>query len=550
MIAACPINFIMSDGRNGRLVFPLAPWLSTFLLLLLGLALVCLTACSKEEDPKRGTRLLLDEANVLTDISESIEKYLNRIREDYGIEVVLVTLPTIGADETLKEASSRLFTEWDIGRDYNGQGLLLLLTRQDKEVRLEVGSALEHVFTDLFTGYIETKQLKSYYLSNQLEIGLVAVVEEIEARAQLVSRDLADEAAISNRDQRFLSAGGGADVDLEEFQSETITANNRVYPAGGSPEQAWQTLIDSWRDKNRNPDIGVYTPVTRLIYRDFTNLPDRRFEEDVRTWGTRPFEIISDDRYAVVFFGNKKGWDNAPFLFCRTEEGWQFDMVHQRKLVRMGRAPAWGIERGEHPYIALMSRCPYWMGQDIPLHETDIYSVARDKETAARILLLESRLNSGAEDFDTLYELGRLYTITSMGQKRLSFLNKAKSLQPDHPDVLKFLAIAHVDSHYQYETALPLMQRYAEIRPEDSFGHFFLGYLYLMLDQPEQAIISLKDGLALNPENVYGLCKLARAYLDRGGKNDRDRADEILERLQEIAPDHLRVAWLQKKLGS
>ena len=549
MIATRSLCPVMLGGRCSRFMFPLAPKPSTLLLCLLSLTLLGLGGCSGAEDPKRGSRLLLDEANLLSDISESIEKYLNLIREDYGVEVVLVTLPTIGADETLKEAAARLFTEWDIGRDYNGQGLLLMLTAQDKEVRLEVGSALEHVFTDLFTGHIETKQLKSYYLSGQLETGLVAVVEEIEARAQLVSRDLADAAAIGSRDQRFLSAGGGADVDLEEFQEETVRTKNRIYPAGNSPEEAWRTLIDSWRDKNRNPDIAVYTPITRLIYRDFTHLPDRRFEEDVRTWGTKPFEIISDGRYAVVFFGNKKGWDNAPFLFCRTEEGWQFDMVHQRKLVRMGRAPAWGIERGEHPYMALMSRCPYWMGQDIPLADTDVYSVAGDKQTAARIIFLESRLDSGVEDFATLYELGRLYTITSMGQKRLSFLNRARSMRPDHPDVLKFLAIAHVDSNYQYETALPLLQRYVELRGEDSFGYFFLGYIYLMLNQPEQSIKVLKEGLALDPDDIYGLCKLARAYLDRGGKGDRDRAEEIFHRLMAIAPDHIRVGWLQSKMG-
>ena len=540
----------MSGDRCGRPLLPLVFKAPARLIILLGLVLVGVAACSGNEGSKRGSKVLLDEARLLTDITESLEGYLNRIRTNYGIEVVLVTLPSIGTGESLKEASSRLFTEWDIGREYNGQGLLLIITAQEKEVRLEVGSALEHVFTDLFTGYIETKQLKSYYLSDQLEIGLVAVVEEIEARAQLVSRDLADEAAISLRDQKFLSAGGGADVDLNEFKAEPVARSDRTYPAGNSPEEAWQTLIDSWRDKNRNPDIGVYTPITRLIYRDFINLPDRRFEEDVRTWGAKPFEIISNDRYAVVFFGNKKGWDNAPFLFCRTEEGWQFDMVHQRKLVRMGRAPAWGIERGEHPYIALMPRCPYWMGQDIPLPEFDVYSVAKDKDTVARILLLENRLEGGAEDFDTLFDLGRLYTITSMGQKRISFLNRARRLQPDHPEVLKYLAIAHVDGHYQYETALPFMQRYVELRSEDDFGHFYLGYLYLMLDQPEQSIKSLKAGLNLNPEDVYGLCKLARAYLDRGGRNDRDRAEDILDRLKSVAPDHIRVGWLQKKLGT
>lgn len=497
----------------------------------------------------RGSRLLIDEAHILSDIEESTEKYLSHIREAYGIEVVLATLSSTGGSETLKEATAKLFTEWDIGRSYGGRGLLLMLAEQDKEVRIEVGAALEHVYTDLFTGYIETKQLKSYYLSGQLEIGLLAVLEEIEARAQLVSLDQADAAVISGRDQKFLSGGGGADVDLGEFRAEASAEVSRSYPAGETPDEAWQTLIRSWREKNRAPDIGVYTPVTRLIYRDFVNQPERRFEEDVRTWGAKPYEIIDNGNYAVVFFGNKKGWENAPFLFCRTEEGWQFDMVHQRKLVRMGRAPAWGIERGEHPYIRLMSRCPYWMGQDIPRAEVDTYRVADDKETAKRIVQLEEQLQVNSDDFDTLYELGRLYTITSMGQKRLDLLNRARSLRPDHPDVLKHLAIAHVDAHYQYETALPLIQSYVYLRPEDPFGHFFLGYLQLMIDLPEQAITVLKQGLLLAPEDMYGLSKLARAYLARGTGDDYAKATEILTKLRAIAPDHVRVGWLQKDLA-
>ena len=518
-------------------------------LVLCLLVFLWLSGCGQESDRQRGEQLLIDEAHILGDIAESTENYLSHIREDYEVEVVLSTIPSTARDETLKEATSRLFTEWDVGRGYGGRGLLLMLAERNKEVRIEVGSALEHVFTDLFTGYIETKQLKSYYLSGQLEVGLLAVIEEIEARAQLMSLNQADATTISARDQKFLSGGGGADVDLDEFKIETFAESGRNYPAGSTPDEAWQTLIQSWRDKNRDPDIGVYTPATRLIYRDFTNQPERRFEEDVRAWGAKSYQTIENGNYAVIFFGNKKGWENAPFLFCRTEEGWQFDMVHQRKLVRMGRAPAWGIERGEHPYIALLSRCPYWMGQDIPLTEDDIYSVANDKETAARILLLEEQLEGDAEDFPTLYELGRLYTLTSMGQKRLKLLNRARELRPDHPGVLKHLAIAHVDAHYQYDTALPLLQRYVGLRPEDPFGHFFLGYLHLMIDQPEQSIAALSKGLVLDPENVYGLCKLVRAHRAWGSGDDPGQAVAILEKLQDIAPDHLRVGWLQKELG-
>lgn len=513
------------------------------------LTITVLAACSEEARERRDGRLLIDQAQVLEDISESALHYLEHIRDDYQVEIVIATVAAVNPEETLKGLSARLFSEWEVGRLYGGRGLLLILAEGDKEVRIEVGFELEHVFTDLFTGYIETRQLTSYYLSGQLDIGLMAVLEEIEARAQLVSLDKADPDTIRQRDEIFLSGGGGADLDLEKIAGTTEIDLERSYPAGATADEAWQTLIRSWREKNRNHDIGVYTPVTRLIYRSFTTQPERRFEEDVRTWGSKPYEIIENGDFAVVYFGNNKGWENAPFLFCRTAEGWQFDMVHQRKLVRMGRAPAWGIERGEHPYSGLLSRCPYWMGQDIPLTGNDVYSTGSDGETAARIIELENLLSGAVDDFAALYELGRLYTITSMGQQRFALLKRAQELEPDHPGVLKFLAVAHVDGHYQYETALPLMERYVQLRSEDPFGYFFLGYLYLMIDQPEQAIGALNKGLALDPGNIYGLCKLARAHVARNSTDDRETALSLLENLQTAAPGHLRVSWLEKELA-
>ncbi len=514
------------------------------------LALTVLIACNENGDDRRNGRLLIDQAVVFDDIAESTLDYLEHIRDDYHVEVVLAAVPEVESDDGLRQLSVRLFSEWDVGRRYGGRGLLLILADQEKQVRIEVGSELEHVFTDLFTGYIETKQLSSYYRSGQLAIGLMAVLEEIEARAQLVNLDKADRENIRERDELFLSGGGGADLALETLPEAAALAAARTYPAGETPDDAWQTLIQSWRDRNRNPAIGVYTPLTRLIYRSFVNQPDRRFEEDLRAWGTKSYEIIEDGDFAVVYFGNKKGWENAPFLFCRTAEGWQFDMVHQRKLVRMGRAPAWGIERGEHPYMDLLSRCPYWMGRDMPLSGDDVYSVSTDRETAARIIDLEQKLESGEDDFTTLYELGRLYTITSMGQQRFELLNRARKLQPDHPGVLKFLAIAHVDGHYQYETALPLMERYVQLRPEEPFGYFFLGYLLLMTGRQEQSIESFKHGLGLDPDNIYALCKMARAYLARDSADDRERAASILNKLKVMAPNHVRVRWLEKKVSA
>jgi tetratricopeptide (TPR) repeat protein len=210
-----------------------------------------------------------------------------------------------------------------------------------------------------------------------------------------------------------------------------------------------------------------------------------------------------------------------------------------------GNTPHWGIERGEHPYINLLSRCPYWMGQDIPWPAENIYDVKQDKLTAKRILSLEQQLAQDKSDFEVLLDLGKLCTLTSMGQQRITSLNKANKLQNNHPEVLKNLAIAHVDAHYQYKTALKLMDKYVKIRPQDSFGHFYRGYLQLMENKPEDAINSFEKGLEQDPDNIYGLSKLARAYLKRNNIKDKQYINEIIYKLEKIAPEHVRLKWLK-----
>ena len=512
------------------------------------MVLFILCGCSDHNSSRPAQAVLLDEAKILAEIEETVTQTLAHIRTDYEIEVVLVTKKSIPEDETLKNISARLFHELDVGRNYGGRGMLLLFDDEDKRVRLEVGSALEGIFTDLLVGHIENEQLKAYYLSDQLEIGLIAVLEEIEARSRLVAEDLASVEIITIRDNAFLSAGGGADVDLSAYESAKVFQTSGHYPAGETVDEAWQTLLQSWRDKNRNPDIGVYTWATRLIYRQFTNLPNQRFEEDVRTWGKKDYEVISNGTYGVIFFGARKGWENAPFLFCRTREGWQFDMVHQRKIVRMGRTPYWGIERGEHPYIELLGDCPYWMGQDMPLKQTDIYRVADDRTTVERIVYLEQLQSRGQRNFATLLELGSLYTLTSYGQQRITLLQEAQALSPDDPGVIWKLAIAHVDAHYQYERARDLIEAYLEMLPTDTDGHLFYGYLHFMLEDYSEAIRSFKRALELDPQNLYGRCKLARSYHARGQGKDLQMAETLLADLKRSFPHHLRVQWLSNNL--
>ncbi len=361
-----------------------------------------------ESRPPGKNNYIFDYAHILDDIRSSTGKYLALIKNDYAIEALIVTLPSLPPSHTIESLAAEMFSNWQIGTTTDGRGLLLLLSDKEKLIKIEVSYELEDVFTDIFCGYIEDKQLKAYFLSNQVDIGLVAVMEEIEQRAQVKHQADYTVAQIDELDAELLSGGAGAKRQLTDYQEEEISTAGQNYPAGHTPDEAWHTLIRSWQDKVRDPNLGVYTRITRLAYRDFKNLPDSRYEEDVNTYKNKPYEVIQNDTYAVIFFGKKKGWDNAPFLFCRTAAGWQFDIVHQRKYVRMGRNPHWGIERADYPYVDLLAKCPYWMNQDIPREGDDIYRIENDYRLADEIMGLEKAYESRSGRFCNCHAPGQV----------------------------------------------------------------------------------------------------------------------------------------------
>jgi len=512
-----------------------------------------------EKRPGASDSYIYDYAGILADTRESTERYLESFKTDYAIEAVIVTAPALPPTHSIESLGVDLFSNWQIGRKTGGRGLLLILSDQEKLIKIEVSYELEDVFTDIFCGYIEDKQLKSYFLSNQVDIGLVAVLEEIEQRAQIEHQADYTAADIEQLDTELLSGGAGAKRQLTEYRPETVSRVGHNYPAGRSPDEAWQTLIRSWQDKVRDPNLGVYTQITRLAYREFQNLPDSRYEEDVLTYKNKPYEILQNDRFAVVFFGKQKGWENAPFLFGRTDTGWQFDIVHQRKYVRMGKSPKWGIERSDYPYVDLLSRCPYWMNQDIPLEGEDTYRIQDDRLLAEQITGLEAVYDENPDDFQTVMQLGRLYTITSLSpKKRIGYLKKAKQLNPQSPEPYKYLGIVYLDAFYQFESAVKEITAYVAQNPRDVFGRNYLGYLYYCLKNYNGALEHLKAAVEIRSDNCYAYAKLSRTYAGlylKASKLDplrlgyRHQAQAMYQRAAAVpTPDPRRIRWLKQYL--
>ncbi len=492
--------------------------LACLAVVLAGTCLIANAAEYPDRRPDPPRDQLHDPSGRMDRVAESAVRLLQSMRKRHGLDAALVLLPELPPGRDVSATAADLFSAWQLGRRTNGRAVLVLVDLAGKQVKVEVPYGLEHVFTDLLVGEIEDRQLRPYFLGGDLGVGLIAVLEEFEKRAALLAgngaRDV-DRAAVADLDAQWLSGGAGARLDLDAIQAPETHADHGEYPPGETPEQAWRTLLSVWRDGVRDPDLGIYTPLGRLAFRDFAARPVSALHKDWRTWSAKGHRILSNDEAAVVSFGDTPGWDNAPFLFCRTQDGWRFDLVRQRRYIRMGSGTAWGWEKGDHPHAPLLARLPSWMGQDMPMRPDDVYGVERDADLARRILELEQRLEAAPGDHNAKAALGRLLAVTAMGRKALPLLEQSRKTDPDDPDVRWYLAVANVDAHYQYGRAVKELEAYAALRPGDPLGWAFLGYVRLMNDDPPGAVEALERAMELAPDNAYILEKLARAHAAR-----------------------------------
>lgn len=77
-----------------------------------------------------------------------LETKLAAYAQSSGNEIAVVTVPSLGG-VPIEDYAEKLFQEWGIGKAKEDNGVLLLIARDDRAVRIEVGYGLEPELTDL-----------------------------------------------------------------------------------------------------------------------------------------------------------------------------------------------------------------------------------------------------------------------------------------------------------------------------------------------------------------------------------------------------------------
>jgi uncharacterized protein len=106
---------------------------------------------------------------------------LERVERIHGSQIVVLLVPTT-QPEDIASYAYRVASSWKIGRKAVGDGVLVIVAKQDRKLRIEVAKALEGAIPDLAAKQIIDEQLAPKLRAGQYADGIEAAIAQLELR--------------------------------------------------------------------------------------------------------------------------------------------------------------------------------------------------------------------------------------------------------------------------------------------------------------------------------------------------------------------------------
>lgn len=122
-----------------------------------------------------------DVANVL-DLGqqEELERYLRGVMKTSKLQIALLTIPSLG-DEQIESYSLRVVEKWKLGNRERDSGALLLIAKEERQIRIEVGYGLEKDLTDAVSSKIIRDVIVPHFKEDDYYSGIKKGLEAIVA---------------------------------------------------------------------------------------------------------------------------------------------------------------------------------------------------------------------------------------------------------------------------------------------------------------------------------------------------------------------------------
>lgn len=107
-----------------------------------------------------------------------LEMMLQAHEDSTSNQVVVLTIPTL-EELVLEEYSMKVVETWKLGQAEKDNGVLLLIVRDDRKLRIEVGNGLEGILTDAVSSAIIRREITPRFREGDFDEGVRAGVQAI-----------------------------------------------------------------------------------------------------------------------------------------------------------------------------------------------------------------------------------------------------------------------------------------------------------------------------------------------------------------------------------
>lgn len=109
---------------------------------------------------------------------QGIEARLAELEQRKGAQIAVLMVPTTGTD-SIEQYALRAFEQWQLGRKSVDDGILFVIAKDDRALRIEVGYGLEGAVPDLLAGRIIREQVVPRFQTGDFAGGVLAGVDSL-----------------------------------------------------------------------------------------------------------------------------------------------------------------------------------------------------------------------------------------------------------------------------------------------------------------------------------------------------------------------------------
>lgn len=190
-----------------------APILCWFALALMALALAAPGARAQDLQPVPPLEGRVVDRTGTLDATQraAMEQHLANVERELGTQIVVLIVPGT-LPEDIAAYAQRVGDQWKLGRREAGDGLLIVVAKNERRIRIEVAKALEGAVPDLAARQIIAETITPAFKRGDYAGGLNAAIDRLAARIRPEGLP-----APSGNGTRDASRGLGLGLDWEQL---------------------------------------------------------------------------------------------------------------------------------------------------------------------------------------------------------------------------------------------------------------------------------------------------------------------------------------------